>query len=328
MSRLKKEPLLLFLALLAVLYVLIYIIPTVTGALRTTYTAEYGRLQVYDEQKGYFVRTETVYTAAGSGSANRYISEGDLVRMGTRILKLVPDSSNNSDEPSREFRNVLDRLGNHTVRTEAYTAGKEGVVTYSVDGYEAELTPETMLKKTESYYSRLERENVLDLPKTDISQGDPVFKICDRMAWYIVCFVPSDHQKRYRKGNDISVRIDGRKTIRGEVYAVKKAGSGKTMLIVETRDYYKGFAKTRVQDVRTITSDARGLLIPNSSISKKNGQQGVYVRQKNGNYKFTPILVISTDGERSVIQSTSYTDSDGKLVDTVNNYDEILKRGR
>ena len=50
------------------------------------------------------------------------------------------------------------------------------------------------------------------------------------------------------------------------------------------------------------------------------------VKQTSGEFVFTRIKVIASDGEYSVLKDVSFTDEDGNSVDTVNVYDEILKR--
>lgn len=67
MGKIKKKPILLFVIAIVALYAIIYIIPSVTGALISSYTAEYGELKVSDETTGYIVRNETVYLASSAG---------------------------------------------------------------------------------------------------------------------------------------------------------------------------------------------------------------------------------------------------------------------
>ena len=86
MRKIKKSPILIFLVVLVALYVVIYIIPTVTGALKSSYTTEYGELQTYDKVDGYLVKNEQVYFAGNGGSANRYMSEGKLIRKGATVM--------------------------------------------------------------------------------------------------------------------------------------------------------------------------------------------------------------------------------------------------
>ena len=89
MDIIKKKPIILFPILLIILYVLIYVVPGLSGALQSTYTVEYGTLSTYDETVGYIVRDETVYVTKTGGMQNRYIEDGKLVRQGTKILDIV-----------------------------------------------------------------------------------------------------------------------------------------------------------------------------------------------------------------------------------------------
>ena len=61
MRNVKKSPVVILFIVAAVLYAIIYILPQVTGVLRSSYTAEYGELKTFDKVEGYFVRSEYVY---------------------------------------------------------------------------------------------------------------------------------------------------------------------------------------------------------------------------------------------------------------------------
>ena len=63
----------------------------------------------------------------------------------------------------------------------------------------------------------------------------------------------------------------------------------------------------------------------NKCIVKKHGKEGVYVRDKNGDYAFTRVNVLSTDGHHSIVSETTYYDAEGNAVYTVSVYDEVLK---
>lgn len=322
MKKIRKSPIVLFVIVLVALYVVIYVIPKVTGALKSSYTVEYGELQTYDQENGYFVRNEQVYLAGNGGSENTYIAEGKLVRKGTTILAVNGDKDTDKKDKFKSIRDGLDGKG-----ITSYTTASEGVVTYNADGYEAKLTPSTMEKKSYDYYSGLKNDALVDLKRDDVSKGDPVFKLVDRSGWYIVSYIPKGHKSRYSEGSKVTVVLDDDTNIIGKVYKVSTEGS-RTKLIIKTDYYYKKFATERVASVKVITSDSMGLLIYNSSIAKKNGHEGVYVKQNNGDYKFVRIQVISTNGKRSAITKSTFYDEKGKLVTTVKSYDEVLKKAR
>ena len=98
MRNVKKSPVVILFIVAAVLYVIIYILPQVTGVLRSSYTAEYGELKTFDKVEGYFVRSEYVYFSDLTGTANRYIDENKLVRKGTRIMEVKAGSAASDDE--------------------------------------------------------------------------------------------------------------------------------------------------------------------------------------------------------------------------------------
>lgn len=319
----KHPVLLLWIFLFILLSVIIYAIPSLTGALRSTYTVKYGSLAVRDSGTGYLVRNERVYRAHSGGTVNRYIEDGTLVRKGVRVLEI---NGSNSGEHSQTYKDLMQRLDGRGVFS-TYTTKDEGVVTYSADGYEYQLTPDNMAKKSRSWYDSLSNDTVVQLKRSRVKKNEPVFKVADRSKWYIVMFIDSSHAKRYADGDQLRIRLDKKKTIYGYVDSIKKTG-GSARLIISTDYYYTSFASERTAQVTVTMSETDGLIIPNESIAVKNGQKGVYVRQKTGKYTFTPIHVLATDGSESAISQSSYVDKNGKYVDTVENYDQILRHGK
>ena len=74
-----------------------------------------------------------------------------------------------------------------------------------------------------------------------------------------------------------------------------------------------------------VSQDYNGLIAKSKSITTKDGKPGVMVRQTSGEYAFTQVKVIASDGEYTVLQDVSFIDENGNSVNTVNVYDEILK---
>ena len=340
MRKFRTRPILIFIAVLVVLYCVIYVVPTVTGALRSSYTVGYGQLLTMDQTEGYIVRNENVYIADTSGTANRYIKEGKLIRKGTRIMEVIEEADPEQEQSTGQTDGQTGgqaagqtdghpaeqeeiQLAEGEILTDTYTAESEGILTYHMDGLESNLTPANMKEKSTGYFRRLSSAS-RSLKTTTVTRGDPVFKIVDRSGWYLVCFVPKTHQERYSKGQKVSLYV-GEEQIMGTIRGVKVKGR-KCRLIIRSDYYFDGFLTERKCDLKVVTSDVMGLLIDNSSITKKKGQTGVYVRQKTGEYQFTPISVYATDGEKSAIAEGYFFDEEGNPVNTVKNYDEVLRR--
>lgn len=320
MKKIRKKSIILFFIAVIALYVIIYIVPKVTGALVSSYTATYGELKICDETDGWLVRSEKVYTAGSGGSINRYIKESTLIRRGTSVMEISGDAGGEIDAA---YTDLLSRLGDSAVETETYTAEDVGIVCYYADGYEGKLTPETMEKGGLSYYSKVTQDAVTDLKRDTAVKGEPVFKITDRTKWYLVCFVEQSSADRYEAGQEIDVVFEDDQ-VRMDVHSVKKM-DGKVRIILETDYYYSGFAKTRAAKVSLVTYENRGLIVENDSITEEKGQKGVYVKVRSGNFVFVPIRIYKTDGQYSLVADGTYTDDKGEIVSTVEIYDEILK---
>jgi putative membrane fusion protein len=323
MKRLKRSYIFIFVILFVALACIIYLVPELTGALRSTYVLEFGELSVADEGDGYFVRNEKVYFSAKDGLANRYIAEGKLVRKGTHVMDV--EGNLTQDDARRAYNDIIKGVGKAGITTDSYETQAEGLVTFNADGREAEFTPKTMYDKSYGDYRSFDNDDNMSLVREEVRTGEPVFKVVDRSAWYIVCFVPKEHRKRYEAEGRLTIRLDDRKTMYGNVMDLKEDGS-RVRMIIRTNYYYKGFEKQRVASVKLTTSDAMGLLIKNSSITRRKGHEGVLVKQKNGKYKFVRINVIATDGDQSVVSRMYFLDENGETIPTVQNYDEVLKR--
>ena len=321
MSKFRKKPILIFVIALIALYIIIYIITKVTGALVSSYTVEYGELKVADETQGYLVRDEQVYVSAASGKANRYIKGGTLVRAGTTVMEVTGSSES---EVSAKYTDMLTRLGGDAVSTSDFSVAKGGVISYYADGYEGKIRPDNMENGTYEYFSKLSQDNVLDLARNSIAKGEPVFKVADRTKWYIVCFIDKKNLGRYTKDQEVTVEFED-DFVRAKVYkADEQDGKGRVILVTDY--YYEKFARMRVADISLVTDSGKGLIIENSSITEEKGMQGVYVKNKTNDYYFVPIKVIVSDGEKSLVKDTYFYDKEtDKTYDTIEIYDVVLK---
>ncbi len=324
MDKLKKRPIIILFLALAVLYVIIYIVPKVSGAMVSSYIAEYGQLRIYDETTAYFVRNENVYLADSTGEVNSFFEEGSLVRKNAKILEITGTASGDA-EIDEKYLGITGRLGGEALTQADYRAADVGVVSYYADGYEREITPKTMEKKDYTFFSQLRQDDVISLQRKRVIAGEPLFKIVDRTEWFMVCFVDGDHIDRYEEGSSVKVEFeDG--NIDTKVYKSEVIGDV-AKVILRTDYYYERFSEMRVADVSLVTYDENGVIVENSSITEKKGQTGVYVKSKSDDFFFVPVEVYATDGKKSLIADDFYYDleNDGELVITVEVYDEILK---
>ena len=332
MGKIKKKTIVFFVLALVILYTIIYIVPKVSGAMVSSYVAEYGQLKIYDETTAYFVRNEDVYLADTTGDTNYFFEENSLVRKDGKIMEVTEssktddtDSEGNPIGPDEAYDGMLERLSDDGIVKGDYRIEDVGLVSYYADGFENILTPKTMKKKDYTFFQQLSQKEVLPLQRKSAIAGEPVFKIVDRTKWYMVCFVDADHIERYEAGNRVKVEFeDG--FVNAYVHSAEPS-EDKAKVILYTDYYYEGFSKLRVADVSLVTYDENGVIVENSSITEQKGKKGVFVKNKSDDYFFVPVMIYATDGERSLIADDFYYDAekDGEMVMTVEVYDEILR---
>ena len=395
MKKQKKRTIVLFCTTLVILFIIIYVFPNVTGALKKTEVIEYGSLQVTDQVTAYIVRNETVYFANKSGSINYHIQEGEMVRRGENILDIISGSSKDKESSYQKLIERISRFNGgesifsddiKTIKTQiaklegerdtSMNAGQEeqaarleqqiqrlnqklgyiqatdnnakeeivkqnksensagvipenyicpvnGVISYYVDGYESEFTPENI-----ALLSRVKVQNLIfdvqNIARETTLAKEPLYKVVDNKKWYAVFWVAPENIVKYQKGKKATLnlplgQVDG--TISDII-----DDSDQWLVILEFNKYYEEFAQVRKVDAEVVTSDYSGLIIRNESITTKDGQPGVYVKDKSGEYIFKPVKIITSDGEWSLVEVSYFYDKNGDRVETVNIYDEILKK--
>lgn len=278
---------------------IIYIYPLVTGAMMQTALVEYGNLRVTEKATCYFIRRETVVSAASSGSIQYYIEEGELVRKGTKIVNILPVSEN-------------------------YTADENSVISYYTDGLEEVFTPENMTRLKKDKIEALEIEVKNTRRETAIA-GEPLYKTTDNSIWYAALWAEPENVIKYEKGKTVYLNLPLGQ-VKGTTYEIIDSGESWLVLLKFNR-YYEDMPRLRKIDAEIITSDYEGLIIANKSITTMDGKPGVYVKDINGEFVFTPVSVITSDGEYSLVESTYFYEKEGDKsvkVKTVSAYDEIL----
>ncbi|HKK95039.1 MAG TPA: HlyD family efflux transporter periplasmic adaptor subunit [Anaerovoracaceae bacterium] len=315
----KNKLILIYIAVVAALAIIIYLIPSLVGMLEKTYIAEYGALSVTEETQVLLVRNEEVYVANKSGQINRLMEEGELLKQGTKVIEI---EGLGLEEATKQYTQAINRLGDSTISNPMHTNKKAGVVTYHFDGYESTITPETMFKLEKADIVNINLATVFPI-KEKVYKKEPVFKIVDNGGWYIVFFTDESRKNLYSEGDTLTVRFQSG-NVDCDVYQNDEV-NGFRRIILSCNRYYKNAAFERIQEVEILISNEIGVIVDNSSILEIDGQKGVYLKNKLDENVFKPIKIIATDNEQSVLYSKYYNGDDGMLVETIEPYDEVVK---
>lgn len=319
LSKKTKRIIAVYLAALLLLYIIVEVLPEVTDIFETTQTLEPGTLRIAYETTGYLIKDESVGIAPESGDIQYLVAVGTAVKKGYPIVSVTPDGESNQDARFGEYMNKLD---GYEGLSEEYNSPISGVFSLTVDGYEDYFTPDKMDKIKRETVESLSYKSA-NLERSSVIEGEPIYKVSNDDNWYVLCWVDKETAESYSEGRAVSLELpEG--TVDASVHSVREDGDY-YRVIFYLNVYYEAFCESRAVDMSIVTSDNEGLLVDNKCIVEKNGQQGVYVVDKNGDYVFTRISVISTDGEQSVIEDATFVDEEGNQVYTVDVYDEVLK---
>ncbi len=298
-----KRTIVIYLIIIALLYGIIYIVPQVSDIFVETYTAEYDTLQVTDETTCLFIRNEKVYTAGAGGSVNREVKEGRMMRAGAHIAD----------------------VGNT-----AYYSDMKGIVSYDYDGLETVYTPDSLDKLTASALDQVKESAMLEMSSKEAAAGDAIFKIADNQKWYLACWIDKADAEKYDEGGSVLVDFkDGvgktKSTQISMAVQSKTEQGGLVRMILSCNRHYEDFSEYRIKECTLIASSTSGIFLETDSIVEEDGQKGVYVVDKLGNYNFTPIKILDQEGDITVVEKNYFYDAKGVAVETVQNYFEILR---
>lgn len=319
-NRKTKKAIFIYIVILLVLFVVVEILPRVTDIFETTQVLEPGTLTLSYETQGYLIKEESVGIARESGEIQYLVAPGTAVKRGFELISVK--TSEGKKDGDKRFTEYLDKLKGYDGLSEEYTSPLSGVFSLTIDGYEDYFTFENMEKIKRSTVEGLKYKSV-NLERASVIKGEPIYKVSSDDLWYVLCWMDKDNVNNYPEDKAVVLQLpDG--NVDAKVYKVKKEEDG-YRVIFKLDVYYEKFTESRREDMTVVASDNSGLIVDNGAIIEKNGNKGVYIKDKNGAYKFRRIKVIATNGKESVIQDVSFIDDKGTQVNTVEVYDEVLK---
>lgn len=320
LSKKTKKAICIYVAALLILYIVVELLPKVTDVFETTQVLEPGELKISYETKGYLIKDESIGIAPESGKVNYLVSVGTAVKKGHTVVSVDTGESKSDSEP--RFSEYTDRLKGYEGLSAEYDAPISGVFSLTIDGYEDYFTPENMEKVKRETVEGLSYKSV-NLERTSIIKGEPVYKISADDNWYVLCWVDEETAQTYSEGKRVTLELpEG--SVDAKVYKIKKEDDD-YRVIFYLDVYYEAFCESRQVDMSIVISDNEGLIVDNKCIVEKNGVKGVYVVNKNGDYTFTRIKVISSNDKQSVIEDATFFDDEGNQFYTVDVYDEVLR---
>ncbi|KPU28299.1 hypothetical protein TR13x_02895 [Caloranaerobacter sp. TR13] len=244
------------------------------------------------------------------------ILEGDFTKINqvTRELKSDLDKrsnlfgnnsliANDLDKLYEMRKNLQDRLKNAKAN---YYSKNCGIVSYTIDGLEEIYNLKSLSNFTPDKFRIIERNIHKVNNDWEVTLGEPIFKITDNYKWYLVVKLMSESSiDRLNEGKDVYIKfIEKNEKIKGKVYKVNK-GSNEHIVIFEFDSYLYKFYNERYADVEIITDTYYGLKIPKSAVIKKDGIDGVYIKDISNIVKFKPVKIIGQNDKYIIVDEGS-----------------------
>jgi len=146
--------------------------------------------------------------------------------------------------------------------------GGGGTLATVVDGFEGELTPETMYALTPLQT----RQNVdfnRIIMQQEVYEGDPAFKIVNSNIWFIAAYVPNGFVENANVGTFMPLYISGRAEPLTMQLHHLQPGVEESFVIFRSTAFMTEFLNTRSVFFRLSETINQGFMIPNTAITEE-----------------------------------------------------------
>lgn len=192
-----------------------------------------------------------------------------------------------------------------------YPAEDDGIVLYSIDGYE-DVSEDDITKEI---LSRADYEKTELYNNKQVDAGDPVYKLVTSEDWTLVIELDNEMQEELKDNTSVKVRFskDNQTTWAG--FSIKEVDGSYLAFLTFDHSMVR-YANERFLDIELILEDESGLKIPISSVVQKDFYivPEDYLTQ-GGNSKSTGIL-ISEDSDTTRFEAVTvyYHDNETGMV--------------
>jgi hypothetical protein len=229
-------------------------------------------------------------------------------KLDTRNQLLLTENSSSLSSLVGQRSNELKQI-NDNINT--ITSDVGGIVSYCVDGSEAEFTPDTMAALTKEQIAQ-KAETTAGI-KTNVASGDAVFKVVTSNEWYIAAYMPASYTEGWEVGDEMNIYVsdgvDGSRTLSVTIDTLNN-GEKEDYVIFKTAQYMMDYI-----DVRNLSFEVAkpqtGYKIPNSAISQQTLLKipTMYFDSDNNS-----VIKETDSGDKIVEVNCAGTDDSGEFV--------------
>ncbi len=197
-----------------------------------------------------------------------------------------------------------------------------GIFVSETDGYEQDLTPQTMQSMTVADFESIRIERAAFVPES-LNAGDRVCKIVDNTKWYFATVLQTAYIENLKVGSTVWLRFPDKSNdrISAKIAHISPAEDGEAVVLVSCSDYVEGIYSLREATCEIVTRVYDGFQIPQTAVRvDEDGNTGVYVNV-SGIVHFRKIRILY-QSDSTVIAAKS--DENGYLKQ----YDAVIIGGK
>ena len=213
-----------------------------------------------------------------------------------------------------------DSLG--TSKTDIYS-DCSGVFSTNIDALEGVLTVDRIEEYTLADFESLSQTELPETGVTAAISGEPVCKVIDNHAWYVMAKLPAEKLLEYEEDQQVTLRIEktpGAEAKARLIHTSLEEGAAEGVAIFECEQYIEGIFSVRQSNIEIISEQYSGFEIPIYALRVQDGQQGVMV-QYGVNEIFKPCTVVYTDNENDIVIIEPVTEG---VNNPLEQYDKII----
>jgi len=126
----------------------------------------------------------------------------------------------------------------------------------------------------------------------------------------------------YTAGRVVTLDL-GTTRVSAKVESVETRQEG-FFVVLSSDMYYRDLVKYRKRVTKVIFEEYSGAVLGARAVAARDGQDGVFVKQQSGTWKWVPVQVLRRSGSLILLSEGTYYDKEGAPVRTVNFYDEVM----
>lgn len=200
-------------------------------------------------------------------------------------------------------------------------SGVSGVFSTNIDGLEGVLTVDKIEEYTVEDFNLAGEKITNQEGKIAALEGEPVCKVIDNHAWYVMVKLPKEKVANFKKGTNFTLRFDSIPGVETKGKLVHVSDEEEDVVTVfECEQYIEGVFSIRQSVVDVIAEQYQGFEIPVYAVRVKDGKQGVMV-QYGAKEVFKPCTVIYKNEEKDTVIIKPVTEG---VQNPLEQYDKII----